>query len=91
MVVVRDLDLRGEISTDRSHHERAFDSEPEKFVETKNARTLLAVIDGIRDPERAEAYVRAAGECDRTGPRIVGAAFQRARTLRDGQQRGESE
>ena len=36
-----------------------YDSEPKKMLATKNDLTIAALIRGIRDPERAQAYIEA--------------------------------
>lgn len=63
---------------------QTFGSEAEKLVHQKNARTLLALIRGARDPEWAEALAAAEGATDDPRKRVVGRGYQKAAELRDG-------
>lgn len=67
----------------RASSDDEFASEAEKIVHQKNQQTIFAVIAGIQDPDRAQEYVKAAGDCDQTGPQIVKAAFDRRNELLD--------
>lgn len=63
-----------------------YDSEPKKMLATKNDLTIAALIRGIRDPERAKAYIEAevalADEEDRdTRKEIIGACNRKQSAL----------
>mgnify|MGYP006270766987 CR=1 FL=1 len=65
-----------------------YDSEPKKMLATKNDLTIAALIRGIRDVDRARAYVQAevelADEEDRE-PRkdVIGACNRKITELQD--------
>lgn len=66
-----------------------YDSEPAKMVREKDVPTLAALIRGIRDPKRAQAYVDAeveAAEDEDRDPRkdVVGACYRKIAELDGG-------
>lgn len=66
-----------------------YDSEPEKMVREKDVPTLAALIRGIRDVDRAQAYVDAEIELadeDGSDPRsdVVGACYRKISELGGG-------
>lgn len=76
-------------STNQSGNAGDYSSEEKKMLATKNDPTIAALIRGIRDPERAKAYIEAelelADEEDRK-PRqgFVGACNRRKTALEEG-------
>lgn len=66
-----------------------YDSEPKKMLSEKNDMTIAALIRGIVDPDRAQAYydaeVELAEDEDRE-PRsdVAGACYRKMRELEDG-------
>jgi hypothetical protein len=61
---------------------------PTKMLATKNDRTIAALIRGIRDPDRAHAYIKAevalADEEDRDVRKsVVGACNRKQKALED--------